>query len=287
MQAIEQLPTTAWAPDFADLFPPSERRGRPEELSPAAGLEQDLLDAQRTIAELEPLAELGELVAFVAHELRNPLAGIAATAEVLRDGCPPADDRAEGLSVILDEAARLESTVRNLLDFARFRQARVRPIDIASAAERAARAIAPEAERAGVAVTVQPPDRRTPVLADPELVEHAFRNLALNAIQAAPPGGTLTLRTLDPDVGSAFVCVEFADTGCGIAPHDLARIFEPFFTTRVGGVGLGLATANKLVEHLGGHITVESAPGRGSCFTVCLRRAGGEGPSSSSSSSAS
>ena len=237
------------------------------------GLEPQLREARHLIDELQPLAELGELVAFAAHELRNPLAGIAATAEVLRDSCPPGDERAGGLTVILEEAGRLERTVQNLLDFARFRECRLRPADIANDVDRVARAIASEAASAGVAVEVEHPDVCTPVLADPELVQHAFLNLAINAVQATPPGGALAIRTLEPDAGSDLVCVEFADTGCGIPADDLPRVFEPFFTTRDGGVGLGLAAACKLVEHQGGRITVESQPGQGSCFTVWLRRA--------------
>jgi len=285
VQAIDSMDTTSYAagPGIAPFGAPAWAELEREIADEAAALRHELGETKRQIAELGPLAELGELVAFVAHEVRNPLAGIAATAEVLRDSLEPAEqgaagfhgDAVEGLNVILDEAARLDRTVRNLLDFARSRQSRVRPCDLAAEVGRLAQAIAAEghADEAGVAVRVELADEPPLVLADPELLQHAFSNLATNAIQAMQPGGTLTIRALEPEADSDYACVEFADTGCGIPAEDLPKIFDPFFTTRTGGVGLGLAAASKLMEHLGGSITVESEPGRGSRFAVWLRRA--------------
>jgi len=257
----------------AEPHVPDWQRDEPDALADPGELAGRLRAATSLIEELRPLAELGELVAFVAHELRNPLAGIAATAEVLLDACEPSDEAAEGLAVILREAERLERTVGNLLNLARFRRLRLLAIDVAREVDGVARAIAAEAQRAGVAVRVERADLATPVLVDPDLIQHAFANLAINAVQATAPGGTVTIRALVPDADSDFVCVEFADTGCGIAPADLRRIFDPFFTTRADGVGLGLAAARKLLEHQGAHVTVESEPGRGTRFTVYLRRA--------------
>jgi len=238
-----------------------------------ATLRRELREARRQLQDIRPLAELGEIVAFVAHELRNPLAGIAATAEVLAESFDPDDDRLEGVNIILREAERLETAVRNLLDFARHRRGKPRPLPLPHELTRVAKAVERLAREAKVRVHIEAPDQPREAIADPELLYHALLNLATNAIQATPPGGSLTMRVLEPDAGSDFVCVEFADTGCGIPRDDLANIFEPFFTTRSGGIGLGLAAAARIVEHLGGHITVESIPGVGSTFTVWLRRA--------------
>jgi len=239
----------------------------------ASTLRRELRAARRQLDDIRPLAELGELVAFVAHELRNPLAGIAATAEVLAEAFEPDDDRLEGLTIILREAERLETAVRNLLDFARHRRGRPRPIILREELERLTKAVARKADEARVSIRINAPEEPIEAIADPELLFHAFLNLATNAIEATPPGGSLTVTVLGPDAGSDFVCVEFTDTGCGIPREDLPNIFEPFFTTRSGGIGLGLAAAARIVEHLGGHITVESAPGAGSTFAVWLRRA--------------
>ncbi len=257
----------------ADLFSVSPIAHVPAWDETAATLRRELRAARRKLDDIRPLAELGELVAFVAHELRNPLAGIAATAEVLAESFHPDDDRLEGITIILREAERLETAVRNLLDFARHRRGRPRPIALCEELRRLACAIARQAEEASVNIQIDTPDEHLEAIADPELLYHAFLNLATNAIQATPPGGSLTITVVGPDAGSEFVCVEFTDTGCGIPKEDLPNIFEPFFTTRSGGIGLGLAAAARIVEHLGGHITVESAPGVGSTFSVWLRRA--------------
>ena len=258
-------------PAIAELRRPREGGAAPRPDTLAASDAAVLLEA---VGDMRHLAELGELSAVVAHELRNPLAGIAATAEVLRDSFDVADDRCEGIEIILDEVARLDTLVRNLLDFARSRQPQLLATDIADDVDRVARAVAADAERAGVTLVAEAPGQCTPVLADSELIQQVFLNLAANALQAMPHGGTLAIRTLEPDVGSGFVCLEVADTGEGIGPDVLPRIFEPFFTTRAEAVGLGLAATRKLVERQGGYITVASEPGQGACFTVYLRRAG-------------
>jgi signal transduction histidine kinase len=242
-----------------------------EALESSAAAELDALERQ--VAEMRPLAELGEISAVIAHEIRNPLAGIAATAEVLRDSFGPADERRESVEVILQEAGRLERVARNLLSLACNRKARLLPTDPAEDVERAARAIAADADHAGVVLRVEHPETCTPVLVDSELIQQAYVNLAANAILAMPQGGTLSIRTCEPDVNSEFVCVEFADSGCGIRPEHLPRIFDTFFSTRSEGAGLGLAVARKLIEHQRGHIAVESEPGQGTTFTVYLRRA--------------
>ncbi len=242
--------------------------------------------------------ELGELSAVIAHQLRSPLAGIAATAQALRDwlydgatpggedGPPPAlpspapVSAAEGdewwresVDVILEEVQRLERVVHHLIDFARTRRPRLAASDLKDDLARVLRRVAASAAAAGVEVRIDVPREQPPVLIDSELMAHVFHNLAANAIQAMRPGGALTLRARPPDGDSAFVCVEFADTGHGIPPEDLPRIFEPFFTRRADGIGLGLATAASLAEAQGGYITVESTPGVGSCFSVYVRRA--------------
>jgi signal transduction histidine kinase len=239
--------------------------------APAPPLASDGLVA--AVEEMRDLAELGSLSARVAHLVSDALAGIAATAEVLRDTLEPGDDRGEGVDVILREVRRLDDLLRNLLTLAHGRSPRPMPADIADDLGRVARALRADATSAAVALELELPDACTPVLVDSELIQHAFLHVARNAIEAMPRGGTLTMRMRVPEAGSGFVCVEFADTGDGIERTVLPRIFEPFYSTRAGGVGLGLAAARKLVERQGGHIAVESRPGQGACFTFYLRRA--------------
>jgi signal transduction histidine kinase len=258
--------------------------------------------ADRPVASSAGRGELGELSAVIAHEIRSPLAGIAATAEAVRDALrsigtgpilpapaqPPLTRSGTGeepelsrffgesVDVILEEVRRIEQVVHHLLEFARTRQPRLAPSDLTTALTRVLHVVARTAAAAGITVRVESASESPAVLLDPELMAQVFRNLATNAIQAMPQGGTLTLRTRRPDAGSSFVCVEFLDTGGGIAPEDLPRIFEPFFTRRENGIGLGLATAASLAEAQGGYITAESTRGVGSCFTVYVRRADAE-----------
>jgi len=241
-----------------------------DQAAPVAAAGDGLVAA---VEQMRDLAELGALSARAAHHVSDALAGIAATAEVLRDSLEPGDDRGEGVDVILRETGRLDGLVRDLLALAHSRSPRPMAADIADDLGRVARALRPEAARADVELQLDLPDACTPVLVDSELIQHAFLHVARNAVEAMPRGGTLTLRARVPETGSGFVCVDFADTGEGIERTVLPRVFEPFYTTRAGGVGLGLATARKLVEQQGGHIAVESQPGGGACFTFYLRRA--------------
>jgi len=255
---LRDMPAADWRPEPLDLT------------GPAPAEAQQLLAAAE---EMRHLAELGALTSAVAHEIRNPLAGIAATAEVLRSTLDGDDERREGIETILGEAARLDKLVSDLLDFARCREPHLLEADVADDVACVVRAVAEDAKAAAVEIAVETPDTCTPVLIDSQLTQHVFRHLAANAIEAMPRGGTLTIRTRRPDAGSRYVCVQFIDTGTGIQADDASRVFDPFFTTRPGGVGLGLAAARRLVEAQGGYLTVESTPGSGTCFTVYLPRA--------------
>jgi len=258
-------------PDLPPIVP-QELAGPAAEPEPALSAD----DAQGLLAAAERMrfqAELGSMTSTIVREVLNPLAGIGATAEVMRTSFEPGDSRAEGIEAILEEVARLDRLMHSLLDLARCREPRPLEADVADDVECVVRSLASEASKAAVAVEVDVPEVCTPVLIDSALTQQAFSHLVSNAIQAMPHGGTLAIRARTPDASSRFVCVEFADTGVGIATDDLPRIFEPFFTTRADGVGLGLAAARRVTEAQGGHVTVESAAGQGSCFTVYLPRA--------------
>ena len=248
--------------------------------------------ASAALATPQAVIAPGELSRLITRELRSPLAGIATTARLLRRAlhtaatgpggavavaaAEPAAPQADlwwchSLDAILSEASRLERVVQSLLDLAQTRRPQLERVDVAQALGSVLRAVAATAAAAGVRVRVEAPETPLDVLVDPALIQHVFFQLASNAIQAMPRGGDLVLRARRPDAGSAFACIDFADTGCGIPPEDVPRVFQPFFTRRVDGLGLGLAAAAAQVEAQGGHITVESTPGVGSCFAVFVR----------------
>ena len=228
-----------------------------------------ILEIEEQLRRADRLTALGELAAGMAHEFRNPLGSIRGTAEILQDGIDPADPRAEFARILVKEVDRLNRVVQDFLDFAR----------PASAEERCSECIdVNEALREILLLTQQPASKSgvdvrldaggLPLLSGHrEQLKQAFLNLILNALQAMPAGGSLTVTTA---VEEADVRIDFADTGQGIAPADLPRIFNPFFTTRRDGTGLGLAITHRIVQGHGGRIDVASRVGEGTTITLRL-----------------
>lgn len=221
----------------------------------------------------ERLADLGRVAAGLAHELRNPLASMAGSVELLSgsEGLRPEDQRL--MAIVLKEAARLEQLVARFLDYSRPSPPRLAPCDLAQVAAEVAAVFAadPSAARVRLERTLEP----VTVHCDPDQLRQVLWNLLLNAAQALQEqgGGTIRLRCV-PEEGQGGR-LEVEDDGPGIAPEDRARLFTPFFTTKSGGTGLGLATVHRIVEAHGG--TVEAAPvePRGIRFTVRLPAAPG------------
>jgi len=235
----------------------------------AAEVEARLEDAERRLRHLDGLAKLGELSAVVAHEIRNPLTGISATAEVLLDDIPIDDPRHESVDIILSEIHRLEKTVRNLLDFARDRKPFITRVDLRDVVERVLAAVDCQAREHNITISGTCPSDLVDAQADPELVGQAFTNIALNAIQAMPDGGELNVKLYtETNALGRWVKVAIADSGSGISKENLEKIFDPFFTTKTSGAGLGLAVSRKIVEAQKGFIAVDSEPGRGATFVV-------------------
>ena len=237
-----------------------------EELQQARHKEQ----AQQTqLAHTEKMAAVGTLAAGVAHEVNNPLAGILTCLEVLRADPDDGEARDRYLPLVEDGIKRIEHTVMNLLDFSRQREIEARPTSLNERLRRVAELASYQARENRVETTLDLSPDDPVVLADGFQMEQLFLNLVLNAIQAMPEGGSLTLRT--HRTGNR-VAAEVADTGIGIPREIRDRVFDPFFTTRgVGqGTGLGLSVSYGIVTAHGGTIDFESEPGRGSVFRVCL-----------------
>ncbi len=226
------------------------------------------------LAHTEKMAAVGALAAGVAHEVNNPLAGILACLENIENA--PADEgmRRRYLELIRDGIQRIERTVQNLLDFSRPREMTLEPTSINHNIRHVVELVSYQLNRAGVELGLELDPGEPEVLADHFQMEQLLLNLVLNAIQAMPDGGRLTLRTR---VEGETIVVEVEDTGTGIAPEIRGRIFDPFFTTRdVGeGTGLGLAVSDAIVRAHGGAIELESEEGRGTVFRVRLPRHGG------------
>ena len=222
----------------------------------------ELLDARR-------LAALGQFAAAIAHDIRTPLTSISMNVQILRRKLQLPDDDREHLDIALEELARLDRSVAEILDFAKPVKLTSEPIDVAELIEATRKNLTPVLTERGVAVRIAPGDRDAlTVHGDPQRLRQALTNLVDNAAAASRPGAEVTLRATA--TGDRCVAIEVEDHGRGIGPDDLPRIFEPFFTTRPDGTGLGLAIVHKVVRAHGGDIKVRSTLGAGSTFTITL-----------------
>jgi signal transduction histidine kinase len=214
------------------------------------------------------LAALGQLSAGLAHELRNPLGTIKASAEMLTRSVTAENEVArEVAGFISTEVDRTNALVTRFLDFARPMKLKLAPADIGQVLDRAVALVERDAAGHPVAIFKNYSPEIAPLPMDSELMERVFYNLLLNAVQATPAQGAVTIKTR-----SAGVMVEVAviDRGVGIDAKLMDTIFNPFVTTKPEGVGLGLAIVSKIVDEHGGKISVESEVGKGSVFRVHL-----------------
>jgi two-component system NtrC family sensor kinase len=220
------------------------------------------------------------LAASLAHEIKNPLAGIAGAVQVMAEEMPKSHPRKPIMQEVLSQVRRLDRTVRDLLAFARPGKPDVASYDIHQILDRVLLLLAedPEAKRIRVVRDYQPD---VPALeVDGKQLGQVFLNLILNAIQAMPGGGQATLRTRLREAGEtrgngrategAIAEVAVSDTGPGIPDQVLHDLFKPFVSTKHRGTGLGLSVSRRIVEDHGGWIEVESLEGQGATFRVCL-----------------
>ena len=224
----------------------------------------DLARAQQQLIQGERLAALGELSAVVAHEVRNPLGVIFNSIGSLRRLVRPSGDAKMLFDIVEEEADRLNRIVGDLLDFARPSTPQVRPESLDRVVEDAVGAALAQ-HGAGVELARDLDPELPPVAIDARLVRQAVLNVAVNAVQAMPRGGRITIRTRREPTAAR---VEIEDTGAGIPDEVRERIFEPFFTTKASGTGLGLAVVRRIVEGHGGQVAVRSTPGSGTIFVL-------------------
>jgi two-component system NtrC family sensor kinase len=239
-------------------------------------VEEKTAELQRSyerMSAVERMASLGKLAAVVAHEINNPLAGIRTYARLLRrrfgESADPETDRI--LQMVDSESGRCGDIVKNLLTFSRSGPARLTDEDLKPVSDRCALLLRHQAEILGVSLTFEVPQDLPRLRCDAAQIEQMILALAMNALDATPVGGRVTVAVRrDPESNAVLLVV--SDNGCGIAEEDRSRIFEPFFTTKTGGkgVGLGLAVVYGIVTRHGGRIDVLSAVGSGTTFTVRL-----------------
>lgn len=230
---------------------------------------RDVTELRRQEEELlstRTLAVLGRLAAKVAHEIKNPLAGISGAIQVLRRGLLAGDPGAEVYDDILAEVARLDDTVRDLLRYSRPSPARPSPTELRSFVEDLVESLGCRHELADHRLDLDLPGELVLPL-DTKLMGPVLTNLLHNASQSMAQAGAIHLRVHEED---DQVRIEVEDEGPGISPDLADQVFEPFFTTKSRGTGLGLAIARKNVELLGGRLELDGGSGGGACFRVVL-----------------
>ncbi|PLX93689.1 MAG: sensor histidine kinase [Desulfuromonas sp.] len=224
-----------------------------------------IIEIEEQLRHADRLSALGELSAAMAHEVRNPLGSIRGTAEILQDGVARDDPRYEFTQILLREVDRLNKVVQRYLDFARSEAQPLGRCDLLAVVEAVLSLTQAQSRKAGVEVQRHLPETLPKIHADAAQLQQAILNLILNALQAMPNGGMLTLAA---HIESEELQLEIRDSGQGIDPDDLEKIFAPFFTTRSSGTGLGLAITSRIIQNCGGRIDVASTPGEGTFFTL-------------------
>src|SRR6516162_8379421 len=222
---------------------------------------------QTQMSRAEHFATLGELAAGLAHEIRNPLAGIAGVLDIVSRDLPKTSAAREVIADAKQEAVQINRILTELLDTARPKPPQFRVTDITGTAEHAVLFARQQAVTKRIHIEFEVKDTLPPVEHDPNQINQVLLNLLLNAIQSMDKPGTIRV-TLQPEDDAVLVIV--SDEGKGIAPEHLPNIFRPFFTTKGQGTGLGLSLARRMVESHGGTINATSVLGEGTQVTVQL-----------------
>jgi signal transduction histidine kinase len=218
---------------------------------------------------VEKMATIGELAAAIAHEIKNPLAGISGAIQVFAEDFKPGDPRRDIIKEVQNEIERLDKAVRNLISFARPPEPSFIRMPIRDLVDRTVHLISTQAKKQSIDVNIVSLEESAEVYIDPDQIQQVFLNIMLNAIHSMPAGGNLTITTLvRPEDGEAEVSI--SDTGAGISEEKLQNVFKPFFTTKHTGTGLGLAISKNIIEKHRGRLIAESKVAAGSNFRVIL-----------------
>jgi two-component system, NtrC family, sensor kinase len=235
---------------------------------------RELEEHQEQLLQSRKIAAIGTLTSGIAHELNNPINNIAITDEALRDDFSELE-KEKALALIHDimiQSERASEIVKGLLDFSRSERPEFEEIRLVAVIEDTLKLVRNQLALSGIQVEKEVSPVLPLILGDRKSLQQVFLNLFINAIQAMPDGGNLTIGVHPAADNSRWLKIEVKDTGRGIEPENLPHIFDPFFTTKtVGrGTGLGLSVTYGIIEKHGGHIEVHSQPGKGTAFTVSL-----------------
>lgn len=237
-----------------------------------AKLYEDLKKSKSYIRRADRLASLGTLTAGLAHEIRNPLVAIKTFTQLLPERLEDEEFRDRFLRIASGEVDRIAMLINELLDFARPSDPKFEPEDVNNILDGMILLISTEAKKKNIKITKNFDPNLPPINIDREQMKQVFLNILINAIEATPDNGEVTVksRSFTKPNGERYIQIEFKDTGHGIPKEYLEEIFNPFFTTKTTGSGLGLSISNQIVQEHKGYIHVESQINKGSSFFVNL-----------------
>lgn len=232
-----------------------------------------ILEMEDHLRRQERLATVGSLAAGIAHEIRNPLAALSGSIQVLQGELKLKDDNKRLMDIVVNETGRLNTIITEFLEYARPASVKTDHIELNSLLVETITLLR-NSKNFQENISVQRKiDPQLVLKGDSQRLRQVFWNLLINACQAMPDGGVLTITAtpfLKAEDDSTWCQIIISDTGLGINNNDLRKIFEPFFTTKAGGTGLGLAIAYRIIDEHGGSISVNSEPGKGSQFRIRL-----------------
>lgn len=231
--------------------------------------EDEHLLVEERLTRAEHLAEIGQLAASLAHEIKNPLAGISGAIQIIQEGMPESNPHRPIIGEILEQISRLDAAVKDLLLYARPNQPKIRACELDAVIRRVLSVLRSEPALAGMHVDDSAVAVGTMAMADEGQLEQLLINLILNSAQASVGSGAIRVKA---SAGAESVGLVIADAGKGMDAETCRRAFEPFFTTKAKGTGLGLSICRRIVEGHEGRISIESELGKGTTVTVVLPR---------------
>lgn len=248
----------------------AERRVTGRYREAAASLERanrDLRDSYEQLRRADRLSALGEIATGLAHEIRNPIAGVKGALDIMRSRAREGTPEAEFGTIAAKELARLEGLVTEFLTYARPHEPSLRGTELRDVIDHVVALLGPEADRMGVRIETEEQADLPAVSIDPEQIQQVVFNVTLNAIQASRADTPVRIRA---HADQQHALIDIIDEGPGIAPEHIGHIFDPFFTTKRHGTGLGLAISHRIVTAHRGTIEALPAPGRGTLVRIRL-----------------
>jgi len=226
-----------------------------------------LVQAEEQLKHADRLSALGKLSAGIAHEVRNPLASIKGTAEILSDNFKPGEKEYEFVEIMIKEVNRLDAVIVGFLDFAKPKPPELNLSKINDIILSVLKLTEHQIEKFGINLKTRLGDNLPSVYIDSEQMKQVFLNLIINAVHAMPDGGTLEVNSR---MDSSEIVCSFSDTGSGISKNQQRNLFTPFYTSKKKGTGLGLAIVHRILDGHKGKIKFTSEENKGTCFTISL-----------------